>query len=87
MWVGELPVMPDTPTDGSICATPSMPSSSSSSLKAISVVPSSDVPSGASMWTVHSPMSSLGTNSRPTMRLSGTVSRTVTTEMAMMAIG
>ncbi len=32
-------------------------------------------------------MSSLGTNSRPTSRLSGTVSRAVTTEIEMMAIG
>ena len=79
--------MPDTPTDGSICATPSMPFSSSRSLKAISLVPSSDVPSGASTWTIHSPMSSLGTNSRPTMRFSGIVSRAVTTEIAMMMPG
>ena len=64
-----------------------MPLSSSSSLKATSLVPSSDVPSGASTWTVHSPMSSLGTNSRPTMRFSGNVSRAVTTEMPMMMPG
>ena len=47
MWVGELRFA-ETPTDGSICATPSMPFNSSSSLNAISLVPSSDVPSGAS---------------------------------------
>ncbi len=58
---------PETPIDGSICATPSMPLMSFSSLNATSVVPWSDVPSGASRWIVHSPMSSVGTNSRPTM--------------------
>ena len=64
-----------------------MPLSSSSSLNATSVVPASEVPSGASTWTVHSPMSSLGTNSRPTMRLSGNVSANVTSETAMIANG
>ena len=49
-------------------------------------MPGSDVPSGASRWIVHSPMSSFGTNSRPTIRLSGIASRAVTTEMAMMAV-
>ena len=87
MCVGEEAVMPETPIDGSMSATPSMPWSSSSSLKAISWVPASDVPSGASACTVHSPMSSLGTNSRPTMRLSGIVRSATTTEMPMMAAG
>ena len=87
MWVGEPTFLPDTPTDGSISATPSIPCSSSSSLKAISVVPSSEVPSGASTWTVHSPMSSLGTNSRPTIRLNGKVSNAVTTDIPMMMPG
>ncbi len=78
--------MPDTPIDGSISATPSMPLISLSSLNAISVVPASEVPSGASAWIVHSPMSSLGTNSRPTMRLRGIVSNAVTTEIAMIRL-
>ena len=78
---------PDTPIDGSIWATPSMPLSSFSSLNAISVVPSSDVPSGVSMWIVHSPMSSFGTNSRPTMRLSGNSASAATTEMPMIDAG
>ena len=77
--------LPETPIDGSICATPSMPLSSFSSLKRDLVVPSSDVPSGVSRWIVHSPMSSFGTNSRPTIRFSGK-RRTApsTTEIAMM---
>ena len=87
MWVGELAPIPVTPIDGSICATPSMPLISLSSLNDTSVVPSSEVPSGASTCTVQSPMSSLGTNSRPTIRLSGKVSSTVTTEIAMISVG
>ena len=62
---------PETPIDGSMLATPSMPLTALSSLNATSVEPSSDVPSGASRCTIHSPMSSSGTNSRPTMRFNG----------------
>src|SRR5437870_2428346 len=39
------------------------------------------------MCTVNSPVSSSGTNVRPTMRLSGTVIANTTMEMPMMAIG
>ena len=64
-----------------------MPFNSSRSLKATSLVPSSDVPSGASTWMIHSPMSSLGTNSRPTIRFNGNVKRAVTTDRPMMRPG
>ena len=40
---------PETPIDGSICATPSIPLNTFNSLNATSPVPSSEVPSGASM--------------------------------------
>ena len=74
-------------TIGSMSATPSMPCRSFSTRNASSSVPSSEVPSGESMCTVHSPMSSFGTKSRPTIRFSGNVSRNVTTEIAMMTPG
>ncbi len=41
------------------------------------------MPSGVSMWIVHSPMSSFGTNVRPTIRLSGNVMRNTPIEIAM----
>ena len=56
-------------------------------LRAISVVPSSDVPCGVSMCTVNSPMSSFGTNVRPTIAFSGNVSANTSSEMPMIAIG
>ena len=75
---------PITPIDGMISATPSIPLISLRSWNPISLVPSSDVPSGVSTWIVHSPMSSFGTNSRPTIRFSGNVIRKVTTDTPMM---
>ena len=84
MWVEAPAPGPITPIDGMICDTPSIPSSSLSSANPISLVPASEVPSGVSKWIVHSPISSFGTNSRPTIRFSGNVSRKVTTDTPMM---
>ena len=63
---------PTTPIDGSMCATPSMPLQFLEQLERdLGRCLRARCPSGASTWTVHSPMSSFGTNSRPTMRFSG----------------
>ena len=68
-------------------ATPSMPLSSLTRPSAIAVEPSSDVPSGASRCTVHSPMSSVGTNVRPTIAFSGNVVRNTARAMPTIATG
>ena len=88
MWVEvDPPPGLTTPIDGTICATPSIPLNSLRSCSPFSVVPASDVPSGMSRWIVHSPMSSTGTNSRPTIRFNGNIIRKVTTDAPMIIAG
>ena len=55
---------------GMTCAMPGSASSFGVRPSTIFSIPWSDVPSGVSMTSWNSPMSSLGRNDRPTMRLS-----------------
>ena len=79
---------PETPIDGSMSADALDALQLFQQLEsAISPCPRATFPPGASACIVHSPMSSFGTNSRPTMRLSGIAASAVSTEITIIAVG